>query len=83
MSRDLIGGVIEKCDAETAVIFTDGSCMGNPGPCGAAACLFVPGTSDQVSLKQPVSSMGSILPGELVAIKIALQYIYRCNTKQH
>ena len=24
LSRNLIGGVIEKCDAETAVIFTDG-----------------------------------------------------------
>ena len=82
LSRDLIGGVIEKCDAETAVIFTDGSCMGNPGPCGAGACLFVPGTSDPVLLKQPVSSMGSILLGELVAIKIALQYIYRCNTNR-
>ena len=26
--------------------------------------------------------MGSILLGELVAIKIALQYIYRCNTNR-
>ena len=82
LARDLIGGVIEKCDADTAVIFTDGSCMGNPGQCGAGASLFVPGTSELVLLKQPVSSMGSILRGVLVAIKIALQYIYRCTNRQ-
>ena len=71
----MIGGEIADCDEETAVIFTDGSCLRSPGPCGAGACLFVPGPSDPVMLKQPVSNRGSILLGELVAIKIAIQYI--------
>ena len=82
LSRELIGNEIADCDAETAVIFTDGSCLGNPGPCGAGACLFVPGSSDPIMLKQPVSNRGSILLGELVAIKIALQYITRCKLQR-
>ena len=82
LSREVIGGVIEGCDAETAVVFTDGSCLGNPGPCGAGACLSIPGSSDLVMLKQPVSSRGSILLGELVAIKMALQYLYRSKVQR-
>ena len=81
LSREVIGEVIDGCDAETAVVFTDGSCLGNPGPCGAGACLSIPGSSELIMLKQPVSSRGSILLGELVAIKIALQFIHRNKTQ--
>ena len=38
----MIGGVIEKCDADSVVIFIDGSCSDKPWPCDAGACLFVP-----------------------------------------
>ena len=82
LSREVIDGLIENCDAETAVAFTDGSCLGNPGPCGSGACLFIPGSSEPVMLKQPVSNRGSIFLGELVAIKIALQHIHRCKTQR-
>ena len=54
----------------------------NPGPCGAGACVFPPGVSEPVLLKQPVSSRGSILLGEVVAIKMALQYLYRYKTQK-
>ena len=50
------------------------TCRGNPGPCGAGARLFVP-NEERVDLKQPVSRRSSILLGELVAIKIALESI--------
>ena len=46
----------------------------NPGPCGAGACLFLP-NEERVDLKQPVSTRSSILLGELIAIKIALESI--------
>ncbi|MCW4346280.1 MAG: ribonuclease H family protein [Candidatus Thiodiazotropha endolucinida] len=83
LSREIIGDLLEKCDTETAVAFTDGSCLGNPGPCGAGACIFPPGETEPVLLKQPVSSRGSILLGELVAIKMALQFIYKCKTQHN
>ena len=64
------------------MVFTDGSCLGNPGPCGAGGVFVYPGSSELVMLKQPVSSRGSILLGELVAIKIALQFIYRSKVQR-
>jgi ribonuclease HI len=57
----------------TAIAFTDGSCLNNPGPCGAGAIVFV--EEETTELKQPVCKRGSILLGELIAIKIVLEYI--------
>ena len=54
--------------------FTDGSCCGNPGPCGAGACLFFP-SRERIDLHQPVARRASILLGELMATKIALDQV--------
>ena len=70
LSREIIEDLIGNCDAETAVGFTDGSCLGNPGPCGAGACLFVPGAVDPIMLKQPVSNRGSILLAALALMDV-------------
>ena len=56
-------------------IFTDGSCRENPGPCGAGACVYLPGQEECVELKKPVSKLASILLEELVAIEIASNFI--------
>ena len=80
-SQEIIGGLIDKCDAGTAIAFTNGSCLGNPGSCGAGVCLFPLGSSEPMMLKQPVSNRGSILLGELVGIKMAPQYISRSLTR--
>ena len=54
--------------------FTDGSCLTNPGPCGAGAVIYHPeGHFD--SIKRPVASHGSILLGELVAILSVMEHI--------
>ena len=75
LSRKIIGAIIEECDEKTAIAFTDGSCLGNPGPCRAGAYLFLPGHTEPCTLKHPVSSCGSILLGELIAIKLAIKHI--------
>ena len=59
---------------QTLIVFTDGSCRGNTGPCGAGACVFLP-NNDKIEWKQPVSKLVSILLGELVAIQITLNYL--------
>ena len=82
ISREIIEGLIDSCNTETAVGFTDGSCLGNRGPCGAGACLFMPGSVDPITIEQPVSNRGSILLGELVAIKLALNHIYQYKTER-
>ena len=39
--RDLILQKITETNENTAISFTDGSCLNNPGPCGAGAISYV------------------------------------------
>lgn len=73
-ARNVIEQIVEEAGTETVFGFTDGSCKENPGPCGAGACLFFP-NQEKVQLHQPVARRASILLGEMVAIKMALEYI--------
>ena len=81
LSREVIGSVLNDCKERTAIAFTDGSCLGNPGPCGAGECIFPPGHTEPSLLKHPVSSYGSILLGELIAIKLAVKHIQSKTTE--
>ena len=74
-SRSMISGFLEACTPDTLITFTDGSCHPNPGPCGAGACVYLPYETTPVSLKQPVSKHGSILLGEMIAIKMVLDFV--------
>ena len=74
-SRNVVENLIkDNTGMQTVLAVTDGSCRGNPGPCGAGACVFLP-NNDEIELKQPVSKLASILLGELVAIQITLNYL--------
>ena len=74
-SRNAVENLIkDNTGMQMVLAFTDGSCRGNPGPCGAGACVFLP-NNDEIELKQPVSKLASILLGELVAIQITLNYL--------
>ena len=69
-SRNVVENLIkDNTGMQTALAFTDRSCRGNPGPCGAGACVFLP-NNDEIELKQPVSKLASILLGALGAIQI-------------
>ena len=73
-ARNVIEKVVKEAGTDSVSGFTDGSCRGNPGPCGAGACLFFP-SQERIDLHQPVARRASILLGELVAIKIALDQV--------
>ena len=74
-SRNLITDILETCTPDTLIAFTDGSCHQNPGACRAGACVYLPFKTSPVNLKQPVSKLGSILLGEMIAIKMVLDFI--------
>ena len=61
-SRCLIEEQIDgsESDYHSVFIFTDGSCRENPGPCGAGACVYLPGQEECVKLKNPVSKLAII-----------------------
>ena len=80
-SRNVVENLIKNSISDHIVIaFTDGSCRGNPGPCGAGSYVLLP-NSDAVELKQPVSKLASILLGELVAIQLTLNFVIEENRK--
>ena len=83
MFNAMIHEQIQETGPATVIAFTDGSCRGNPGPCGAGACLYLPRQEELIKLKKPVAKTASILLGEIVAINIALKFcleeIYRSN----
>ncbi len=71
--RDLIRAHLGDISRQSWVAFTDGSCLGNPGPCGAEAVLYRNEASNE--LKKPVSSRASILLGDLIAIDLVLSEV--------
>jgi hypothetical protein len=48
--RDLILQKITETTDNTAIAFTDGSCLNNPGPCGAGAIVFVEEETTELSI---------------------------------
>ena len=56
-----VQNMVEICEPNDIVVFTDGSCLGNPGPCGSGACIFIPTQTEPVRLKRHVTNRGSIL----------------------
>ena len=66
--------MVEICELNDIAVFTDGSCLGNPGPCSSQAYIFIPNQTEPIMLKRPVTNRGSILLGELVAILMALEF---------
>ena len=66
--------IVETCELNDIVVFTDGSCLGNPVPCRSRAYIFIPNQTEPIRLKRLVTNSGSILLGELVAILMALEF---------
>jgi ribonuclease HI len=62
---------------DTIICFTDGSCLGNPGPCGAAAVLF-PSMKEHPTVytqRKAALGQGTNNVGELWGVSLALDLI--------
>jgi len=72
---------LSKLDHNKVVVFTDGSALGNPGPCGAGAAIFLYGMdTDPIKLHKAISTNSTSYHGELAAIKLALEYLVSTNS---
>ena len=70
--------------ANDIIAFTDGSALGNPGPCGAGAAIFWNGMlSHPTHHIKPVSANSSSYHGELQAILLALQAVAQRTPPMH
>ena len=58
------------------IAFTDGSALGNPGPCGAASILYTAGMkSEPVELSKSIAKSGTSYLGELWGIALTLEFV--------
>ena len=76
MQAQNIQHILDNLDDNSVVVFTDGSALGNPGPTGAGACIYMNGLdSTCFQLKQPIHPLSNNFVGELNGIMIALKFL--------
>ena len=73
MGLTIIHELLSEAPNRSSFAFTDGSCLDNPGPCGAGAVIFLPDDPSGLELTRPVAARGSIFLAELVAILMVLE----------
>ena len=75
-AKDILDCTLSAADNSTLIAFTDGSALSNPGPCGAAAVLYVDGLdSDPTILSESISSRGTSYDAELHAILLVISFV--------
>ena len=74
LGKEMVLDLMMEAPEGTTYAFTDGSCLTNPGPCGAGAVVYQY-NHEPVRLKRPVSKRGSILLWELIAILVVIEYL--------
>ena len=68
--------VLENLGNDCVAAFTDGSALGNPGPTGAGAVIYLQGLLDNpVCLKKSICSNWNNYIGEIVGIEMALSFL--------
>jgi ribonuclease HI len=65
--------LIASLPPETVLAFTDGSCLGNPGPAGAGVVVQIPGKLQKEAYRALGMATNNV--GELTAILMALQLL--------
>ena len=74
-AKAIADSYINQLNKNCLIRFTDGSALGNPGPCGAGAAIYIESiSSTPVLLKRPVSAKSISYHGELSAIDLALEF---------
>jgi ribonuclease HI len=68
--------MINRLPSREPKVFTDGSALTNPGPCGGAAVCYTQGMmSEPIVLKSPVSFFSTSYHGELVGLRLATEFL--------
>ena len=67
---------------DTAVAFTDGSALENPGKCGAGAAIYFDGLQQEpLTVKEPISVFSTSYHGEMLGLVLALTTtLEKCET---
>ncbi|CAG2211192.1 RNASEH1 [Mytilus edulis] len=83
VGKHIIMEKLSHLPANSCIAFTDGSCLGSPGPVGAGAVIFPSNNQPQIEISKAVSKKGSILLGELIAIKLVVDHFLISENRQN
>ncbi len=84
LARSVTSLHLDQLPTTTLIIFTDGSALSNPGPCGSSAIVYTHGLRmEPAILHRPVSQYSSSYHAELSAIDLALEYSSRFTKTQN
>ena len=72
MGQNIIHELLSDAPDRSSFAFIYGSCLDNPGPCGAGAVIFLPDDPSGLELTRPVAARGSILLAELMVLELAV-----------
>ena len=74
LAKQMTAEFISSLPSSTLLAFTDGPALGNPGPCGTSAIIYIDSIHHQpLKFQEPVSSHSTSYHGELAAIRLALK----------
>lgn len=74
--------LIASFDENAVIIFTDGACSGNPGPCGAGAVIKFPGENKRTAYAA-LGTRGTNNIGELYAVGMAMDMLLKRTKDVH
>ena len=78
VALDSVSQHIQQLPLDCVPVFTDGSALSNPGPCGSSAIVYTSGMKHQpVTLKKPVSKCSTSFHAEVAAIQLGLDFVVR------
>ena len=77
LAKETISNYVSSLPNSTLIAFTDGSALGNPGPCGSAAVIYKDGYEcDPMRLRRSVSIKSTSYHGEMDALHLCINNVH-------
>ena len=67
--------MLQDTSEDQAMAYTDGSCLGNPGPLGDGTIIYSEHNKLAIRLSRAVAQRGSILLAALVTVILVLEFV--------
>ena len=83
LAKETISNFVSTLPESTLIAFTDGSALGNPGPCGSAAIIYKDGfENDPIRLRRPISVKSTSYHGEMDGLCLCISNAHEILTNE-
>ena len=84
LAKETISNFVSTLPETTLIAFTDGSALGNPGPCGSAATIYKDGFENEpMRLRRPLSVKSTSYHGEMDGLNLCISNAHEILTKEN